>query len=294
MTVRLGAKVPNSGPLPTDLGIPQMARALEDAGFDSLWVSDHIVMPEAIGSRYPFAADGRATWSPATPYIDALVALALIAAATDRASFGTAVLVLPLRHPVIVAKQLASLDAVSGGRLRLGVGAGWLREEFEALAVPFETRGGRLEEWISLLRDCWTGAPPARSGEHYTLPGGTLCLPTPAHVVPILVGGHSKPALRRAGALGDGWLGQQSLNELDPSEIEAARRAIDAAAETAGRDSGRLQIVLRIVDTTGRNAELAARLPELAAAGVDEVIVDVDWAAGDPAAELERLRGALA
>src|SRR3954453_22675385 len=114
MTLRLGAKGPNSGPLPAGLGIPQMARALEEAGFDSLWVSDHVVMPQEIGSRYPFAADGRATWSTASPYVDALVALALIAAVTERATFGTAVLVLPLRHPVIAAKQLASLDAVSG------------------------------------------------------------------------------------------------------------------------------------------------------------------------------------
>ncbi len=292
MSVRLGAKVPNSGPLPTEIGIPELAQRLEAAGFESLWVSDHIVMPAEIGSRYPFAADGRATWSSATPYFDALVALALIAGATERASFGTAVLVLPLRHPVVVAKQLASLDAASGGRLRLGVGAGWLREEFDALAVPFESRGARFEEWVGLLRDCWTGTPQGRRSEHYTLPAGVLCLPTPAHEVPVLVGGHSKAALRRAGALGDGWLGQQSLDALDPAEIEAARAAMHAAALAAGRDPERLQVVLRIVDSSGRSGELAGELPVLGRAGVDEVIVDVDWAAGDPAADFERLSAA--
>src|SRR5689334_25155200 len=114
-------------------------------------------MPESFASRYPFAADGRATWASDTPYVDALVALALIAAVTESATLGTAVLVLPLRHPIVAAKQLASIDVASGGRLCLGVGAGWLREEFEALEVPYDGRGSRLDEWLSLLRDCWTG-----------------------------------------------------------------------------------------------------------------------------------------
>jgi probable F420-dependent oxidoreductase len=292
--IRLGAKVPNSGPLPTELGMTEMARELEEAGFDSLWVSDHIVMPKEIESRYPFAADGRATWSSSTPYFDAFIALAMIAAATERVSFGTAVLVLPLRHPVVAAKQLASLDVASGGRLQLGVGAGWLREEFEALAVPFESRGARLEEWIELLRECWTGTPQPRQSSHYTLPSGVLCLPTPVHDIPILVGGHSGPALRRAGALGDGWLGQQSLDRLDPAEISTARAAVEAAARAAGRDPERMQVVLRIVDAAGRSDELAPQLAQLAKAGVDEVIVDVDWGAGDPTGEHERLRSAVA
>jgi probable F420-dependent oxidoreductase len=292
VTLRLGAKVPNSGPLPASIGIPQMARALEEAGFESLWVSDHVVMPAAFASRYPFAADGRANWPSDTPYLDALIALALTAAATSRARIGTAVLVLPLRQPVVLAKQLASLDAASGGRLTLGAGVGWLREEFEALAVPFADRAALFDEWVALLRDCWTGRPPARSGVHYELPEGVLCLPTPAHEIPVLVGGHSRPALRRAGRLGDGWLGQQSLGALDPDEIRSARRAMTAAAAAAGRDPERLRVVLRIVEAAGRSDELARALPPLAAAGVDEVIVDVDWAAGDPAAEHERLAAA--
>jgi len=195
---------------------------------------------------------------------------------------------------VIAAKQLASIDAASGGRLKLGVGAGWLAEEFEALGVPFDSRGRRLEEWIAILRDCWTGNPPPRTGGLYELPEGVICLPTPAHAVPILVGGHARPSLRRAGALGDGWLGQQSLDELDPNEIVRVRVAIAAAARAAGRDAARLQVVLRIVGAAGRPHELARRLPELEEAGVDEVIVDVDWAADEPAAEHDALAAAPA
>ncbi|NUR76803.1 MAG: TIGR03619 family F420-dependent LLM class oxidoreductase [Thermoleophilia bacterium] len=284
MSVRIGAKVPNSGPLPTEIGIAEMAGTLERAGFESLWVSDHVVLPEEIESRYPFAADGRATWATSTPYLDAVVALALIAAATERATFGTAVLVLPLRNPVVVAKQAASLDVVSGGRLKLGVGAGWLAEEFAALGVPFESRGTRFVEAIATLRAAWTGQ----------LSEGVLSLPTPAHDVPVLVGGHAKPALRRAGSIGDGWLGQQSLDAIDTAEIEAARGAIESAARDAGRDPGALQVVLRIVDSAGRSDEVARLLPALAAARVDEVIVDLDWSGGDHAADFERLAGAVA
>ena len=256
-----------------------MARTLEDAGFESLWVSDHVVLPAEIRSRYPFAADGKATWSTATPYFDAVVALALIAGATRRATIGTAVLVLPLRNPVVFAKQAASLDVVSRGRLRLGVGAGWLREEFDALGVPFETRGTDLVDSIRILRECWTGS----------FRGDVVCEPTPVGALPVYVGGHSPSALRRAGAVGDGWLGQQSLDEIDTRELEAAGEAMRSAAAEAGRDPANLRIVLRIVDSAGRSDEVARRLPALEAAGVNEVIVDLDWDAGDPAADYARM-----
>lgn len=287
-------RIPNAGALPAELGIPAMARTAEAAGFEALWVSDHVVMPTSFVSRYPFAADGRPTWPPETPYVDALIALALIAAVTERPALGTAALVLPLRHPIIVAKQLASLDACSGGRLTLGVGAGWLREEFQALGVPFETRGSRLDEWIGLLHECWSGTPAARTGAHYELPDGVLCLPTPVHEIPVLVGGHSKAALRRAGRLGDGWLAQQSLDAIDTDEIEAAADVMRSAAEDAGRSPERMEIVVRIVDSGGRSGDVATYLPALERAGVDEVIVDVAWKDGNPSGDYERMSAAVA
>jgi len=287
--MRIGAKLPNSGPLPLSLGIPAMARILEDAGCASLWVSDHVVLPRTIGSWYPFAADGKATWDTSTPYVDALVALTLAAAATTRVSFGTAVLVLPLRHPVVLAKQAASLDAVSGGRLRLGIGAGWLAEEFAALDVSFDSRGGRFTEWIGLLRECWTGTPAAHSGEHFTMPADVLCLPTPVTPIPLLVGGHSPVALKRAGRLGDGWLAQQSLNALDTGELRAGAATMRAAATAAGRDPEAPTVVLRVVDSAGRGDELAARTADLTAAGVDELVVDVRWDDAPPADQLAAL-----
>src|SRR4051794_12769594 len=187
VSVRIGVRVPNAGPLPAQIGIPAMARAAEAAGFESLWVSDHVVMPQSIASRYPFTADGRATWPATTPYFDALIALALIVAVTDTATVGTAALVLPLRHPIVVAKQLATIDAASGGRLRLGAGAGWLREEFEALDVPFESRGARLGEWLGVPRGRWARTPPPRNGGPHRLPARRPLPPPPAPPVPGLL-----------------------------------------------------------------------------------------------------------
>lgn len=290
--MRIGVKVPNSGVLPGRLGIGEMGATLEAAGFESLWVSDHIVLPEAIGSRYPFAEDGRATWATDTPYYDAMIALALIAQATSRATIGTAVLVLPLRQPVVFAKQAASIDAASGGRLSLGVGAGWLEEEFAALNVPFAARGRRLEEWMQISRACWTGTPEPSQSDFYDMPASVLSYPRPAHEIPLLVGGHSKLALGRAGRIGDGWLAQQALPELAPEELSASIRVIAEAATAAGRDPATLQVVLRLVESLGRAEELAARLPDLVAAGVDEVIVDVALEDGEAPSVHRLLRDA--
>lgn len=284
-SITFGAKVPNSGPLPARLGIGAMAATLESCGFSSLWVSDHVVMPTTVDSPYPFAADGRPNWPMDTPYYDAVVAMTLIAAATTRARIGPAVLVLPQREPIVLAKQLASLDVLSAGRVELGVGAGWLAEEFAALDVPFDSRGSRFVEWIGLLRSAWTGDPEAHAGEHYQLPAGVLTRPAPAHRIPIYVGGHSPVALRRAGTIADGWLAQQSALDFDPTALVAGRTAMRTAAERAGLDADALRLVLRIVDSTGRAAEVAAALPALREAGVDEIIVDVDWERdGDAAA----------
>jgi probable F420-dependent oxidoreductase len=283
--MRVGAKVPNFGPLPTEHGIPAMSRRLEAAGFDSLWISDHVVMPGTVTSRYPFSADGRATWDTDAPWYDAVVLLGMMAAVTERVELGVAVLLLPLRHPVVFAKQAASLDALSGGRLTLGVGAGWLAEEFDALAVPFDTRGSRLDEWMSLVRSVWTGRPPAHLGAHYDLPPDVRCFPQPAHAIELLVGGHTPAARRRAGRAGDGWLAQQSLDAVDPAELAAGQAEVVAAAP----DDGSRRLVLRLVEAAGRPEDAAERLADLAAAGVSDVIVDVDWTDDGP----ERAAAAL-
>jgi probable F420-dependent oxidoreductase len=282
--LRIGAKVQNSGPLPEERGIAAMASELEEAGFASLWVSDHVVLTREVRSHYPFAPDGRATWPMDTPYFDAMVALSVIATATRHAVIGTAVLVLPQREPVVLAKQAASIDVLSGGRLALGVGAGWMAEEFEALDVPFQSRGERFVEWLSLLRSCWSGDPEPFHGKQYELPAGVVFRPVPAHRIPLLVGGHSAVALRRAGALGDGWLAHQSARQIDTDELRRGVAAMRAAAEQVGRDPDNTWTTLRLIESAPRPQEVAAAMPAIIAAGVDEVVVDVDWSVENAAA----------
>jgi len=294
--LRIGAKLPSSGPDPARLGVPVMARRLEAAGFDSVWVSDHVVMTEDTSrSYYPFGDDGSPGWDVAMPWYDALIVLAQAAAVTERVELGTAVLVLPQRHPVVLAKQVASLDALAGGRIALGVGAGWFREEFEALGVDFDARGKRFSEWLDLLRRCWEGRPAAFDGQHYQLPDGVILEPTPARHVPLLIGGVSAIALRRSATQGDGWLGLQRTDRLDPDEVAGAVQRMRAEAERIGRDTGELRVVLRIIGSAGNTDVVAAAVPGLVAAGVDEIVVDTDWEAEqDELRVIDRLRDAAA
>lgn len=279
--LRLGAKLPSAGPAPEALGIPAMARRLEDAGFDSVWCSDHVIMTESTErSYYPFGDDGTPGWDLTSPWYDALVVMAQAAAVTQRVTIGCAVLVVPMRNPIVLAKQLASLDRLSGGRIELGAGAGWYAEEFEALGVDFERRGGRLDEWLELMRRCWTGRPEAFEGAHHRLPAGVIHEPTPAHHIPILIGGMSGPALRRS-ASQDGWLALQRAGHLDPAEVAEARTRMRELAEGQGRDPDRLRIVLRVIESQGRTADVVERLGPMLEAGVDEVIVDTDWSTDD-------------
>jgi probable F420-dependent oxidoreductase len=290
--MQLGVKLPHTGAALATGSVPQRARELEAAGFDSLWVSDHIVLPTTVSSWYPFAADGRATWPSDTPYLESIVVLAAAAVSTTRVRLGTAVLVISQRNPVLLAKQLAGVAHLAGGRLDVGVGAGWLREEFDALDARFAGRGARLVEWVELMRACWSGHPAEFIGRDYHLPAEVLVLPTPPAPIPVYVGGHSARALQRAGSIGDGWLGQQSAGAFDVELLAREVGVARAAAADAGRDPDALRIVLRAVDSAGRAAQVAARLGALTAAGVDEVIVDVDPADGDPVADHAVLRDA--
>lgn len=289
--MQLGVKLPHTGAAVASTPVPDRARALEAAGFDSLWVSDHVVLPSVMASPYPFAADGRATWPSDTPYLETIVVLAAAAASTSRVRLGTAVLVVPQRNPVLLAKQLAGVAHLAGGRLDVGVGAGWLREEFDALAAPFEGRGERMVEWVEIMRACWTGRPAAHTGRGYRLPADLYVLPAPPEPIPVYVGGHSPRALRRAGAIADGWLGQQSALGFDTALLARETAAVRAAADAAGRNPAALRMVLRIVDSAGRADEVAAHLGALAAAGIDEVIVEVAES-GDAAADHAVLRSA--
>jgi len=291
VSIRIGAKLPHSGPLPARLGLNRMAARLEAAGFDSMWVSDHVVFPHEVRSRYPFAADGRVTWRVDVDYIEPVIALSAISAATSRAELGTSVLILPMRNPVLFAKQAACIDVLSRGRLVLGVGAGWLREEFDALAANFEERGSILEEWLEIARACWTGSAGPYEGRHYRLPEAIYCRPVPERVPPVLIGGMSRAALERAGRIADGWVAQFSLEDLSEDVLATGLATMQAAAATQKT----FRAVVRITAAPNRVAEVASRLRSLRDAGATDVVVDVDWEDDDGEARAsEALRSAVA
>lgn len=287
--MRIGVKLPSSGRLAGRLPLNDAARRAEEAGFDSVWVSDHVVMLREVASPYPFSQDGRMYWDPEEPWYDALIAMATAAAATGRIEVGVAVLVVPMRNPLILAKQLSTLDALSGGRIVLGAGAGWLAEEFEALDSPFETRGERLDEWIDILRDCWTGTPQNADYEHYRVPDGVLCYPTPSHNIPVLIGGMSEAAFRRVGQRGDGWLAIQHVDEINVAGLRSILNTIGKAAQVAGRPMPE-RVAMRI---SGPTDDIARRLGDLVEVGVTDVVVDIDWLDGaSPRSIAEMLRKA--
>jgi probable F420-dependent oxidoreductase len=265
----------------------ESARLAEEAGFDSVWVSDHVVMLRDHASPYPFSPDGKMTWDPEDPWHDPLIAMAMCAAVTERVEIGVAVLIVPLRNPMILAKQLASLDALSNGRVVVGAGAGWLAEEFDALGTSFQTRGEQLDEWIEIMRECWTGEPRPKEYRHYRIPDGVLSYPTPAHEVPILIGGMTPAAVRRAGRIGDGWVALQHVDEIDLDILGAGVAAIAAESARAGRDAP-TRIVIRVA---GPTQSVAGQLAGLQEVGVTDVIVDVDWGNGGPRQTVEMLQG---
>ncbi len=285
--VRIGSKVETSGVWADAQGVRRQAQALEAAGFDSLWVSDHILQPRSIESAYPFSADGRATWSTEVAYLDAVVALGVLAALTERVELGSAILVLPLRQPLVLAKQLATVDVLSGGRLSLGIGTGWLAEEFEALGVDFRARGRITDDWIALLRSSWTGFPEAFHSDRYTLRADMVALPSPAHRIPLLVGGTSPAAFRRAAHRGDGWIGQQPIDSIDLEELS---EQISALRRERPAESAELRVLVRLTgDPNGADESLAA----LSGLGVHDVIISPPSDLSEAAAVHDRVKALL-
>lgn len=210
------------------------ARRAEACGYESVWMPEHLVMPEEMPATYPYTSDNRPGITTRTALFDPWIAMAAMAALTQTLRFGTGVYVLPLRHPIITARTLLTLDRVSGGRVILGAGAGWLREEFDAVGLPFEQRGKLMDEIIPLLRRLWTEEVITHDGPYYRF-GPVRMEPKPLQkpCIPIEIGGSSPAALRRTAMLGDGWVEPGSKN-LD--DMAAKLKTIREHRKAAGRD----------------------------------------------------------
>ncbi|HKX19942.1 MAG TPA: TIGR03619 family F420-dependent LLM class oxidoreductase [bacterium] len=264
----VGVTLPTQGPLATPEAVAAIARHADASGFGSVWVTDHIAIPVLSDSRYPYSRDGRLPWDPSIPYLDALTALAWVAALTRTVRLGTSVLVLPMRHPLPVAKAVATLDYLSGGRAVLAVGAGWFEEEFALLDQPFRDRGRRLDDAVRLLRACWGPDPVRYEGAFYNLPPFAMApKPPQGNRLPVLAGGEGDAALRRVAAVCDGW---QPLG-LDPDTFGERVRQLEALAGRRGRSIKELWLQIRVGRGASVTRDLAARYAE---AGARTMIID--------------------
>ena len=224
---------------PDAAGARRLAQLAEAAGFDSIFTVEHVVWPTTYASTYPYAASGRLPGNPSTRLPDPLIWMAYVAAVTTRLRLMTAVVILPQRNPLVLAKEVATLDSLSGGRIELGIGVGWLKEEFEALGVPFEKRGKRADEYIAAMRALWSGDDVSFSGEFVNFKGmSSNPKPVRGHV-PIVIGGHSEAAARRAGRLGDGFFPSIGTQVDILPLLDLVRRT----AEAAGRDPKSVELI---------------------------------------------------
>jgi probable F420-dependent oxidoreductase len=269
--MKFGLRYANLGRYVDGPAAVELAQAAEAAGFESIWTVEHVVVPHAYQSRYPYSPTGRmGSGLEDFPIPDPLIWLAYVASVTRTLKLGTAILILPQRNPVVTAKAAATLDQLAGGgRVLLGIGVGWLAEEFRALGVPFEDRGARTDEYVNAMRALWSQERASFKGRFVAF-DDVFCRPRPAGGrIPIIVGGDTAHAARRAGRLGDGYF---PARPVPPALFEEMRRA----ASGAGRDPDAIEITM---SAPSEVAEIEA----LARQGVSRVAVPVSAAAGLPA-----------
>jgi probable F420-dependent oxidoreductase len=256
----------NLGPYIDPARALELVQAGEEAGFESAWTIEHTVVPKAYRSSYPYSASGRMSENDDIAIPDPLIWLAYVAAGTSRIKLGTAILILPQHSPVVTAKQIATIDHMSGGRMLLGVGVGWLKEEFDAIGAEFETRGPRMDEYIAVMRELWSADEPTFNGDFIRF-DGAYCLPQPVNKrVPVIIGGDSKIAARRAGRIGDGYFPARGV----PEDLFALARE---TAIANGRDPAELEFTASIPDDLDM-------LPRLAELGISRVTVPVSGLVG--------------
>jgi probable F420-dependent oxidoreductase len=237
--MKIGLLFANAGPYSQPELLAHLATTAEQVGVESLWTVEHVVIPQGYQSPYPYAKDGKIPGGEDVPIPDPLIPLGFVAALTKKIKLATGVVILPQRHPVYVAKEVATIDLLSGGRMILGIGSGWLKEEFDALGLEFKHRGARTDESIQALRALWSEGPSSFHGKHFNF-GPAMSFPKPAQKngIPIHIGGHSPAAAKRAGRLGDGFF--PALGEIP--KLQELFGIMHEATAQAGRNPGEIEL----------------------------------------------------
>ena len=288
--MRYGFYLPTRGPLVNRSDITRFVRTGEKLGFHSVMVADHIAVPVETESVYPYTADGK--FLSKGDALETLTTMAYIAGATEKIRMVSSVMIVPHRNPILTAKALATIDVLSGGRVTVGVGVGWFREEFEALhTADFDKRGAVTNEYLEIFKKLWTQSPVAHQGEFYSFEA-LHCEPLPIQKPhpPIWIGGHSRPALRRAARYGDGWhpVGAVAASPLPPEEMRQKLDELKRLTEEAGRDFDKLTISFKAPlyepnmkevagerrRFTGSPGQVADDIREYGSLGISELIFD--------------------
>jgi probable F420-dependent oxidoreductase len=277
--MKFGLFTPSANPFATPEFLTALGREVDDRGFDSLWVPEHVVLFDEYASSYPYSPDGKIPAPPGSGMLDPMPTLGFLAALTQRVRLGTAICLLPQRNPVYTAKEIGTLDYLSNGRIDFGIGVGWLREEFEALQVPFEQRGKRTDDYIEVLKTLWCDEVSSFEGEFYTLPA---CRQDPKPVQdphpPMHFGGESDAALRRVARVGQGWHGFSVEPDVVPERVATLTKFLE--------EQGRSRDEITVSICPYFNGLDAAKVEAYAEAGVDQVVAFffADSAEGVPGA----------
>lgn len=274
------------GLIPVNIGVQSaeqmigMAQLAENLGYESVWTFEHVIVPEDYKSKYPYDASGKMGAAPDTNLIDPLIALTAIAAQTKTLRLGTGVNILSQANPLYVAKQTASLDMISGGRFMLGVGIGWLQEEFSALGVPFEKRGARFDDYVAAIRKVWSGETVEHSSKFINWTG-FKSYPLPIqNPMPVIMGGIKGKIHQRIATLGNGWFAPTS----DTAELKIHLDKIRAECDKIGRDFSEIEITCMWPGQGGKEA-----VAKMEAAGCHRLVVPVFALGADPVAGMTKL-----
>ena len=226
--MEFGAHIFGVGAMANPETLAEAARLAEDAGYHSVFLADHILVPRGLESKYPYSRDGSFPYDPDQDWLDPLVALGYLAAHTTTLRLGTSITVVPMRHPIVTAKQIATADFLSAGRVIFGVGVGWMAEEFALLGESFHDRGRRMDEYLQLMKILWTEEHPHFDGEYFQVANcGFAPKPVQKPHMPLWVGGESQAALRRAARFGDGWHSAGTSLAALPGQLQILHRALE-------------------------------------------------------------------